>query len=716
VKAPPLERIVEKRGKEKSTRDDLLVEIGVEELPHSFIAGAMAGFTSTFTNLLKESRVPYGEVRGFSTPRRLALLIRKVGRTQDDYAIEKRGPSLQKAYLPDGKPSPALQGFLRSNNSAAERTVVKDSGGGKYVFLELAMKGLATASLLPGVLEKTLLALAFPKVMKWEKTGFLFARPLRWVLFLLGEEVVPFAVAGVASSRATFGHRAYSKGAIELKTPLEYEKRLRGAGVEADRERRRESIRAQVDALTGPKGLQVPAAAQVLFERNTDLVENPHAVLCSFEEPFLELPPEVLMSEMMEHQHYFPLFAKSTGRLSNFFVAVSNISDNAETARGYQRVLRARLNDGKFFFNEDRKKNLMEHGARLASITFHEKLGTMDGKVSRIGAISARLAALLGLDEEKKERIRTVAALCKNDLVTLMVGEFPELQGIMGSYYALSSRYPEAVAAGIREHYLPRFAGDAMPEGIEGSVVGVADRLDTIVGIFSLGLKPSGSKDPFGLRRRVLGIIRIIIARRLNFSMHDLVVGAAGLFDGPGDRGAGNRGAGDLAISEVEAFFKNRIRSIFEEMEFAYDEIDASMANVLEDVYEAYRRVQALHEMRGNEDFERLLVSFTRMANIVEDGTAFAFSEDLLVEKEEKALHAHFKGVESRILSSIAKKDYRDVYAVLSGFKPSVDSFFDKVLVMEEDPALRGNRLGLLTRILSVFSGIIDFSKIVQAD
>jgi glycyl-tRNA synthetase beta chain len=581
------------------------------------------------------------------------------------------------------------------------------------------------------VLEKTLLALSFPKVMRWERTGFLFARPLRWVVFLLGEEVVPFSVAGVASSRATFGHRSYSKGPIELKSPGEYEKKLRGARVEADRERRRESIRAQVAALTGPKGLEVPEAAGVLFERNTDLVENPHAVLCSFEESFLELPPEVLVSEMMEHQHYFPLHSRATGRLSNHFVAVSNISDNAGTAPGYQRVLRARLNDGKFFYDEDRKKNFKEYGARLSSITFHEKLGAMDEKVSRIGAISARLSALLGLDADERARIQTVASLCKNDLVTLMVGEFPELQGIMGSYYALSSRYPEAVALGIREHYLPRFAGDSMPGGIEGSVVGIADRLDTIMGIFSLGLKPSGSKDPFGLRRRVLGIIRIIIARRLNFSMRELIAGAAELFGKAGGRKAGGGGAGDQGaggrgvnnppvpeslIPEAEAFFKNRIRSIFEEMEFAYDEIDASMANVLEDVYEAYRRVQALHEMRGNEDFARLLVSFKRMANIVEGETAAAFTEDLLVEKEEKALYAHFEGVEGRILSSIAKKDYRDVYNLLSGFKPSVDSFFDKVLVMEEDPALRGNRLGLLTRILSVFSGIIDFSKIVQAD
>ena len=683
---------------------NLLVEIGVEELPHSFIPDAMEQLNSLFTGLLRESRVGFGEVKVYSTPRRMTLLIGSVEEVQASCVVEKRGPSLEKAYLPGGKPSAALLGFLKGNGAKEEQLVVKDTGNAKYLFLELASEGLETESLVPEILRKTLGAISFPKRMKWESSGFTFARPIRWILALFGEKVIPFSIADIQSSRYTFGHRAYAAGRIELGNPSEYEVRLLDASVVADRGRRLASVREQVSAAAEREGLEVPEIAGVLFERSTDLVEFPHAVLCSFESHFLELPPEVLMSEMMEHQHYFPLVEKGSGKLSNRFVAVSNIRDNACTGAGYQRVLRARLNDGKFFYSEDKKRSFLQYAERLRTITFHEKLGMMDAKVERIRRISGELSGLLGLDDGVKSRVDTTASLCKNDLLTLMVGEFPELQGIMGSYYARSSGYPDEVAAGIREHYLPRFAADALPKGIEGAVVGIADRLDTIMGIFSIGLKPKGSKDPFGLRRRVLGIIRIIIGARFGHSVRALIEKSSLLY-----------GTSPGLVEEVSSFFKNRIRSIFEEMGFSYDEIDASMANVLENIYEAYRRVQALHEMRGNENFEHLLVSFKRIGNIIRDETQFSFSEDLLREREEKELYAHFKKVEPEVLSSITRKDYQEVYRVLGGFKSSVDVFFDKVLVMEEDLKLRANRMGLLKTVIGLFADIIDFSKIVRA-
>jgi len=323
----------------------------------------------------------------------------------------------------------------------------------------------------------------------------------------------------------------------------------------------------------------------------------------------------------------------------------------------------------------------------------------------RIRTISASFGKDLAVDKETASDVDMIVRLCKNDLVTHMVGEFPQLQGTMGYYYALSSGHGERVALGIKEHYYPRFAGDELPKAVEGALVGIADRLDTIMAIFSIGLRPKGSKDPFALRRKVLAIIRIIIGLKLHFSIRKLIEDSVGLY----------RMNDPAAVrADLDQFFHNRIKFIFAEYGFSYDEIDASLANVLDDVYEAYRRVEALHNLRGNEDFEHLLISFRRMSNIIEEGGRLSFLKSLLAEKEEKALHSHFQSMRESIVESIEKKDYGEVYRILSTFKPYVDSFFDNVLVMDENIELRRNRLGLLQSIIVVFSDIIDFSKIVQ--
>jgi glycyl-tRNA synthetase beta chain len=541
--------------------------------------------------------------------------------------------------------------------------------------------------------------------MRWESSGFSFARPIRWIVFLHGEQVIPFEIAGISASRISYGHRTYAKEAVEIAAPESYERLLRDASVIPIREERREDVIGQVSSMAREAGLEVHGEAGVLFDENTDLTEYPRAVFCRFDEAFLDLPPEVLVSEMIEHQHYFPLVDGKTGTLSNRFIAVSNIVDNGESRAGYERVLLARLNDGRFFFDEDRKMSLDTLTGRLESVTFHEKLGSMSEKVERIDRIAGSLARILERGEEVDRQVHEVARLCKNDLVTLMVGEFPHLQGVMGYYYALSSGCTEEVALGIREHYHPRFAEDALPSEIPGAVVGIADRLDTIMSIFSIGLKPKGRGDPFALRRKVLAIIRIIIGLELHIPLRGLLQDSMNLYT-----------VDDSAVllEDLEEFFQNRIQSIFAEMGFLYDEINASMTGVLEDVYETYRRVRALHELRGDRDFEALLVSFRRMSNIIEEESGFEFSESLLREDEEKALHSHFVAMREGIVCHIEQRNYDEVYRILSTFKPHVDSFFDHVLVMDENPELRKNRLALLQSITSVFSGIIDFSKIVQ--
>lgn len=683
---------------------DILVEIGVEELPHAICQSAMDDFCTAFTNRLQEERVKHGTVSPFCTPRRLCLLIEDVQEGQEDFKTEKRGPSYEKAYV-DGKPSKALLGFLKGNGIEEGDTVVRDAGNGKYVFVVQEVKGKSTEQLLPGILTDVIRSMRFPKSMRWESTGFSFTRPIRWIVFLFGKKVIPFEIAGIHADRHSDGHRAYTDGTIEIGAPRDYEPTLRTASIIPNRAGRREEIVGQMSSITEPLGLKVPSVGNILYDENTDLTESPHAVLCRFDEDFLKLPPEVLISEMIEHQHYFPLTDVKTGELTSSFVAISNIADNSETKVGYERVLRARLNDGRFFYNEDRKTTLDDYLERLGKVTFHEKLGSMRDKVERIRTISDTLGKDLALDKETTSDVDMIVQLCKNDLVTLMVGEFPQLQGTMGYYYALSSGHGKRVALGIKEHYYPRFAGDDLPMAVEGALVGIADRLDTIMAIFSIGLRPKGSKDPFALRRKVLAIIRIIIGLKLHFSIRKLIEDSAGLY----------RMHDPAAVrADLEQFFHNRIKSIFAEFGFSYDEIDASLANVLDDVYEAYRRVEALHKLRGNEDFDHLLISFRRMSNIIEEGGRFSFYESLLAEKEEKALHSHFQSMREGIVGSIEKKDYGEVYRILSTFKPYVDSFFDNVLVMDENMELRKNRLGLLQSIIVVFSDIIDFSKIVQ--
>lgn len=683
-------------------KKDLLVEIGVEELPHSFCSDAIEDFKRLFVEGLKAERIGYGRVEDFVTPRRLALLIRDVWTRQEDFKEEKRGPSVKRAYLPDGKPTKALEGFLKSNCVDQSAVVVRDS----YIYVVQEIRGKNTEQILPSILRRCLGEMHFEKAMKWEASGFIFARPIRWILFLFGGDIIPFEVAGINSGRFSWGHRSIANRRIEVREPDEYERKLYEASVIANRSRRKDELRRQVDELATSQGLVVPEVGMPLYDRNTDLTEFPRAVMCRFDEHFLELPPEVLISEMVEHQHYFPLIEPDTKRLSSTFIAVSNIPDTSKCRDGYERVLKARLNDGQFFYSEDIKQNLSSYLERLKAVTFHEKLGSMYQKVERLREIAGFLSELLKLDRKTKQTITDVVSLCKNDLLTHMVGEFPNLQGIMGYYYALSSGYPEEVAIGIREHYYPRFAQDVLPSRIEGAVVGIADRLDTIMGIFSIGMKPTGSKDPFGLRRCILAIIRIIINLRLRFSIHRLIGECVLLYRVQHP---------EVLIREVEDFIRSRIKTVFTEMGFLYDEIEASLGAELDDIYDCYMRITALHEFRKNPDFESLLISFKRMSSIVRDQQYSGFSESLLKEEDEKALYEHFRSVRETIIRNIEEKNYFEVLKILSTFKPSVDSFFDNVLVMDEDSDLRNNRIALLNDIISVFSNIIDFTKIVQA-
>ena len=685
----------------------LLCEIGVEELPHSISFRVARDFKESFTKLLDENRIDHGEVRLFSTPRRFSILIQNVSQYQSDYEEEKRGPSFDKAYS-DGRPTRALLGFCRANGIEPEEVVFKEVRGSRYIFAVKKIKGDKTVKLLPDILETVLNGMRFPKTMRWEKSNFSFIRPIRWILFKYGDEVVGYDKVGLSSSEYTFGHRVYSSEAIKVENVEDYEELLNKACVVADRDKRLNLIREGVERITKELNTRVPEGAEVLFEVNTDLTELPNPVLCSFEEEYLTLPPEVLISEMVEHQRYFPLM-DSEGKITNNFIVISNIKDNTKSKAGFERVLRARLNDGKFFYEEDKKRNFFDYLEDLKAVSFHPELGSMEEKVRRVEKISGVISDYLKLEDEVKRDILEAATLCKNDLVTQMVGEFPNLQGIMGYYYALESGHGERVAKAIKDHYRPRFSGDRTPEDIVGSVVGIADRLDSIIGIFSTGYEPKGSRDPYGLRRAVFSIIRIIVDKKINLSLSNLLSEVVGIYPLVKDR--------ENFKKKLEDFFKTRIRSVFQEIGFDYDEIDAAMANVLDDIYEAYRRVEALHRFRSREGFKDLFIAFKRMANIVKEGgecdESGRVNPDLFVQQEEKALYNYYLEKKSYIKRAIDSKDYEEVYEILGSFKSYVDDFFDNVLVMEDNRNLRCNRIYLLREIVESFSGIIDFSKLV---
>ena len=689
---------------------DLLCEIGVEELPHELSHSTATCFMDNYLSLLSENRLNYESIKYFSTPRRFSLLIKSLSEKQKDYEEEKRGPSVEKAYK-NGKPTKALLGFCSANGIKPQDAVVKNIKGNEYIFAIRTIKGRDTKDILPEILDQAINNLHFPKNMRWEESGFRFIRPIRWVMFLYGSEIIPYSKVGIESSNYSYGHRVYAKDRIIINKPDEYEKLLLNSSVIADRIKRKKIIEEEVTKLTNKYNLFVPREAEVLFDINTDLTEYPVTVLCEFEEEYLKLPPEILTSEMIEHQRYFPLCDDRNDKISNKFIVISNIKDNSLTKYGYERVLRARLNDGKFFYDEDRKRNFGEYLDKLKSVSFHPKLGSMEEKVQRIRKISGYLCSMLNIDKVTKKEIDTAALLCKNDLVTLIVNEFPNLQGIMGYYYALDSGYSEVSAKAIKEHYLPRHASDSLPEEIPGAVVGIADRLDSIIGIFSAGYESKGSKDPYGLRRNVFAIVRIILDKKLEFSLGDLIKKSIGLYPLVKEE--------DKFLDKLFEFFKSRIRSVFEDFGFAYDEIDATLSTVMEGVCDSYQRVKALNEMRRNKSFQDLLVAFKRIANIVKDDSGcpegIEPKDSLLVEEAEIKLYNFYKSKKSDILDAIGSKEYEKVYSILGSFKQYVDRFFDEVLVMENDMSLRCNRIAMLREILGSFSDIIDFSKIVVA-
>ena len=691
--------------------DALLVEILTEELPPKALARLMEAFSHGLFEGLKDKNFlpPEAEFTPFATPRRLAVLISSVLAKQADRLVERKGPALATALDAGGQPAPALLGFARScgvDVSELERQVGEK---GDYFVYRAKQKGEPLRNHLAAVVETALKKLPVPKTMRWGAGEAQFVRPVHGVVLLHGKKPVPGTVLGLKSGTLTRGHRFLGTGALTIRNARDYEKILKQQGkVLASFEARRETIAGALDSAAHKAGKGVRwdlGKSAELVDEVTSIVEYPVVLPGSFDKAFLAVPKECLVISMQQHQKYFPL-AGAKGELLPNFLFVSNMkaTNPKDIIHGNERVLRARLSDARFFFDQDRKTRLEERVPRLANVVYHNKLGSQLQRVQRLQKLAGQIARLLQADASLAER---AAMLAKADLLTDMVGEFPELQGIMGRYYARHDGEAVAVAAAIEQHYLPRTAGGALPEEPVAICVALADKLDTLTGIFGIGLAPSGDKDPFGLRRAALGVVRILAEKSLALDVLELLTLAHGHFP------AGV--VADSVSQDLHGFILERLKPYLRDKLFEADEIDAIVSLNPTRFDQVLPRLKALQAFRALPQAEALAAANKRIRNILKQaGGAPATLVDpaLLREPAEQQLAEEVEALRAQVEALLTAGDYTAALRALAALRPAVDAFFDKVMVMAEDTALRHNRLALLANLGNLFLGAADISRL----
>jgi len=683
---------------------ELLFEIGAEEIPAGFLARALAELRPLAEQRLTAARLGFTSVATLGTPRRIALVVEGLAERQPDLEELVNGPPKKAAFDKDGKPTKAAEAFANKHGVAVAALETVKTDKGEYIAARRHEKGKPALELLPAILDALLHAIPWKKSMRWASFDETFARPVHWIVALCGGERVPLEFCGVKSGNRTRGHRFMAPGEIEVTSARDWQDKLKHAFVVADGAARRVMIEAELVRLAAESGARVrPDAA--LLDEVTNLVEWPVGVCGSFDPAFLAIPPEVVISSMRAHQRYFAM-EDGEGKLANRFATIAGTvtRDVGLVRRGNEKVLRARLTDARFFFDEDRKVALEERAKKLDGVVFQAKLGSIGEKAARIERIAGLLAGWVA-PALAPATVERAARLCKADLVSHMVGEFPDLQGVMGRAYALLQGEPPAVADAIAEHYLPRGAGAELPAGDLGAVVGLADRIDTIVGCFGVGLIPSGSADPYGLRRAAIAILAILLERRWRPSLRALVEVSVAAYS--------SKLAAD-PTAQVLDFIKTRLRGMLVEThKLPGDLVDAVLEAGADDALSAEARAKALGRMRARADFEPLGVAFKRVANILKGQAASAAPDPArFTEEAERALWAAFEAVRTRVTSKADGFDYEGALAELATLKPAVDKFFDDVMVMAEDEAVRKNRLALLGTVNSLFLQVADFRQL----
>lgn len=693
---------------------DLVYEIGTEEIPAGYLPPAVRQLEEGARAFLAESGLPHGDVEVHATPRRIVLFVRGLPEKQEDRTEEVTGPPWKAAFGADGKPTKAAEGFARGRGLTVEDLRQVETERGPYVGATVTLLGQSTVDLLAAALPALTKSLTFPKTMRWGPERFRFARPIRWMLALLGDTVIPFAIEGVATGRVTHGHRILARGPFEVADASGYEAALEKGRVVLRASDRASRIAEQLEEVAkGTGGRVVPD--ERLVEEVSYLVETPSAFAGSFDDEYLELPAMVITTAMRDHQRYFAV-QDDAGRLMPRFLCVANSSPDAvdQVMNGNQRVLRARLDDARFYWNEDLKTTLAEKVPALGKVVWLEGFGSLKDKSERIAALAEFLASdpdAADADATTRETVARAAFLSKTDLVTEMIKdgkEFTALQGAMGREYARRNGEPDAVGLVLEEQYLPRFAGDVLPSTDAGACLAVADRIDTLVGVWAAGMKPTGSRDPFALRRGVLGVVRILLDREWNVSMETLLARAAEPY---GDRLKDR----DELLAEAAAFARDRLSGHLQEDGFDADVVAAVVGASGAHPLDARARVQALSALRSTlrEDFDALAAGFKRAKNILKKASAAGEpTADALVEDAERALFDAYRTVDGEVAAAEAEHRYADAFAALAGLRGPIDAFFDSVMVMADDAKLRDNRLRLLGRIVDRVQGLADLSRI----
>lgn len=687
----------------------LAFEIGTEELPAFDLHAATLKLGGLMEEALSGARISFEEVSVFTTPRRLITIVSGLPESTEESVEEFRGPSVKIAFDDEGNPTKAALGFARGKGVDASALERRDENGTEYVWAVKRTPAQATADLLPAILTGLITAIPWPKTQRWGSRHEQFSRPVRWLLALLDDEVVPVEFAGLTSGRTTRGHRFLAPGPHEVANAADLIGILRGAKVVPSEEEREASIRAQVAEIEKKTGLVAELPAKTM-EEVVNLTEFPTVMVGAFDELFLAVPKEITVDAMLMHQRYFPLF-NADGTLSNKFLITSNGDPafEANIVDGNQRVVAARLYDAKFFYDEDLRRPLEDYVERLDTVVFQEQLGTVRAKTARVEKLAEHLSADAALSAQDAADAARAAHLCKADLVTGAVVEFTSVQGIMGSYYAAAAGETDQVARAIADHYRPRFAGDELPASTVGKVVAMADKLDTICGLFAVDQGPTGSSDPFALRRAALGIIAIL-EDGLPVSLMGAIDRALDSYESEGL--SFDRAAVRAAVIE---FFVTRTRVMLRDSGCESDAIDAVLAAGVAEPAEILRRVRSLEDARNNapDTFNDLATAYAR-ANNLRDASLGTEVDEGLINEVEHALFCAVVQAEGRVARALEADDYQAALSELAGLRKPVDMFFERIMVMDEDRKLRENRLRLLNRFVGVFQGVADFGKMAR--
>ncbi|MBN1470960.1 MAG: glycine--tRNA ligase subunit beta [Syntrophaceae bacterium] len=685
--------------------NELLFEIGTEEIPAGFLSKAVVDMEEIIRKFLTEKRIVFSGIRCLATPRRLVIYIADLSPKQEDQTIEKMGPSKKAAFDKNGHPTKAAVGFAGGQGLEVSQLKTVSTEKGEYLCAYKTIAGRPTEELLPDILKDFTLAIPFRKSMRWASYELRFARPIHWILALYNGNIIPLKIEDIESGNTSRGHRFMNPVPFTVTGFEDYLKKARENFVIADHAERRNMILEEAQKAASEAGGKL-FYTDDLLETVSFIVEYPVIVRGCFEEDFLKIPKEVLITTMISHQKYFPVM-NDGGKLLPYFIAVSNTKTNDITvvAKGNERVLRARLADASFFFEEDKKVPLAVRVESLKKVVFHTLLGTSHKKVMRFRKLAVKIAAKI--KPSLKKNIDRAALLSKADLESLMVSEFPELQGIMGREYALIEGEKPEIANAIYEHYLPIVAGGDLPQTDEGAIVGIADKIDSIVGFFGVGLPPTGTADPYALRRQALGIINIILSHgyplSLNFLVNESMELLKDVFKKPAEE----------IKKDVLDFFKGRLQNQLINQGYAYDTVDAVLSSDIDEIVQIIEKIKALRDFRQNPDFEPISIAFKRVDNILKDFHDGQFDVNLLSHEAEINLFSHFDNIKPRVEKGIAEGNFINALNKLSALRPHVDTFFDNVLVMDKDEKVRFNRLSLLAEISALFHKIADFSKIV---